>query len=344
MAQNEYDAGGSALEVAFGQTELEVRGNGIPIDRKGWRRLSVTLGTGNDIEEKANGIGSKNFGLRSLFLFGDKIYVRSNGNQTLLDLQHGTPKQPCADPTTAGTQGVRIHVPYRTEPVDKLSEFTTSGESEVLDEFASTVSPSLLKLAHYGTKKSLERVTVSSERHNRQIVWKQKVRQRPSPERGITLLARRITMVDTKPGTTESEEELEWQKRFELPEKFRQERVPGYFRDRGRRIRVGISLRTRRGKLHPSMPVGIVYYPIGVAQARTGNNVSISAPFEMDADRSELVDPSNSPFNGWLLELAADMTISLLRADWFNRFGAKAYQAVGDIEQSALPTYAEAVA
>ena len=343
LAQNEYDAGGSALEVAFGQTGLEVRGNGIPIDRKGWRRLSVTLGTGNDIEEKANGIGSKNFGLRSLFLFGDKIYVRSNGNQTLLDLQHGTPKQPYADPTTAGTRGVRIHVPYRTESVDRLSEFTASSESEVLDEFAANISLSLLKLARYGAEKSLERVTVSSERHNRQIVWKQKVRQLASPERGIILLARRITMTDSKLEKTESEEELEWQKRFELPDKFRQEHVPGYFRDRGGRIRVGISLRTKRGTLHPSMPAGIAYYPIGVAQARTGNSVSISAPFEMDADRSELVDPSNSAFNAWLLDRAADMAISLLCADWFERFGAKAYQAVGDIGQSALPTYAEAV-
>ena len=349
LVQNEYDAGGSTLEVAFGQTGIEARGNGIPIDRKGWRRLSVTLGTGaipdfkNDIQGKTNGIGSKNFGLRSLFLFGDTIFVRSNGNQALLNLWHGTRKQPYADPTTAGTRGVRIHVPYRTESFDKLNAFTASAESEVLDEFAANISPSLLKLARYGAGKSLERVTVSSERHNRQIVWKQKVRQLPSPERGITLLARRITMADTKRGTTESEEELEWQKRFELPEEFRGEHVPSYFRDRGARIKVGISLRTRRGRLHPDRPAGIVYYPIGVTQARTGNSVSISAPFEMDADRSELVDPSNSAFNGWLLGLAADMTISLLRTDWFDRFGAQAYQAVGTIEHSALPTYTKAV-
>ena len=349
LAQNEYDASGSTLKVAFGQTGLEVRGNGIPIDRKGWRRLSVTLGTGaipdfkNDIKGKANGIGSKNFGLRSLFRFGDTIFVRSNGSQTLLDLRHGTPKQPYADPTTAGTRGVRIHVPYRTKFFDKLNAFTASAESEVLDEFAENISPSLLKLARYGEGKSLECVTVSSERQNRQIVWKQKVRQRPSPGRGITLLARRITMVDTKRGTTESEEELEWQKRFELPEKFRREHVPSYFRDRDARIKVGISLRTRRGRLHPDRPAGIVYYPIGVTQARTGNSVSVSAPFEMDADRSELVDPSNSAFNGWLLGLAADMTISLLRTDWFDRFGAQAYQAVGTIEHSALPTYTKAV-
>ena len=130
LVQNEYDAGGNDLQVAFGDTGLEVTGNGKPIDRKGWRRLSVTLGTGtvsnfrDDLEEKANGIGSKNFGLRALFLFGDRIYVRSNGKQTLLDRQHGTPNQPRTDTTTTRTPGVRIHVPYRTDSIDSLNAFT----------------------------------------------------------------------------------------------------------------------------------------------------------------------------------------------------------------------------
>ena len=121
LIQNEYDADGSALQVVFNETELEVRGNGTPINQKGWRRLSVTLGTGSvshfkdELKEKENGIGSKNFGLRSLFLFGDRIYVRSNGRQTLLDLYQGALETPQPDLTTDGMQGVRIHVPYRVE-------------------------------------------------------------------------------------------------------------------------------------------------------------------------------------------------------------------------------------
>ncbi len=39
LVQNEYDAGGSRLEVTFGESGFEVTGNGTPIDRKGWRRL-----------------------------------------------------------------------------------------------------------------------------------------------------------------------------------------------------------------------------------------------------------------------------------------------------------------
>ncbi len=349
LVQNEYDAGGSRLEVTFGDLGLEVTGTGTPIDRKGWRRLSVTLGTGSvpdlkgKVEEKANGIGSKNFGLRSLFLFGDKVYVRSNGHQTVLDLEHGTPEQPYPDPTTAGRRGVTIHVPYRTERAGHLNAFTAAAEREVLDGFAANISPTLLKLAQPDMRRSLREVIVFSAREDRRITWKQRVEQLASPKRGVTLLARRIRMTDSKMNRTNKVEEFEWQRKFELPEKFREEHIPGYFRERGSRIRVGLSLRTKRRKLHAEFPAGIVYYPIGVEHAYTGNNVSISAPFEMDSDRSEIVDPSVSPFNAWLLGLAVDMTIELLSADLFKRFGADAYRSVGTTDRSALPTYSEAV-
>ena len=349
LIQNEYDAGGNVLQVAFGDTGLEVTGNGKPVDRKGWKRLSVTLGTGSvsnfgdELEEKANGIGSKNFGLRTLFMFGDRIYVRSNGKQTLLDRRYGTLYQPRKDATTSGTPGIRIYVPYRTDSIDTLNAFKVDNEVEVLADFAAQISLCLLKLAHNGARKSLERVIVSSARTDRRIVWKQNVKKLTSVHRGMTLLARRITMIDSKIGKPQSHEELEWQKRFELPEEFRREHIPGYFQDRGQYIRIGVSLRTRRGKMHPALPAGIAYYPIGVAHAYTGNSVSISAPFEMDADRSELIDSSTSAFNAWLLGLVADMTVELLRTDWFYRFGAVAYRAAGEIGQSALRTYSEAV-
>jgi hypothetical protein len=71
LVQNEYDAQGGALTVTFGADGIEVSGTGRAIDRAGWRRLSVMLGTGqvageDDVPRKMNGIGSKNFGLRSL--------------------------------------------------------------------------------------------------------------------------------------------------------------------------------------------------------------------------------------------------------------------------------------
>ena len=75
LAQNEFDAQGTSMEIVFGAESLNVRGSGVPIDAAGWKRLSVMLGqgqvAGSDqiIRPKTNGIGSKNFGLKSLFSF-----------------------------------------------------------------------------------------------------------------------------------------------------------------------------------------------------------------------------------------------------------------------------------
>ena len=85
LVQNEFDAKGTKIEMLFGEQSVLIHGNGRPIDAAGWKRLSVMLGRGHVagsdrvIEPKMNGIGSKNFGLRSLFLLGDKILVRSGG-------------------------------------------------------------------------------------------------------------------------------------------------------------------------------------------------------------------------------------------------------------------------
>ena len=86
LVQNEFDAGGHQMQATFGQEHLNISGTGRRVDKAGWERLSVILGTGDvissggisrKVQPKENGIGSKNFGLRSLFLFSDRIYLRS---------------------------------------------------------------------------------------------------------------------------------------------------------------------------------------------------------------------------------------------------------------------------
>ena len=83
LAQNEYDADGHELGVNFESDRLVITGNGNSIDAAGWKRLSVMLGTGwvqnldTYVEPKVSSIGSKNFGLRSLFTLGDEIWVTS---------------------------------------------------------------------------------------------------------------------------------------------------------------------------------------------------------------------------------------------------------------------------
>lgn len=48
----------------------------------------------------------------------------------------------------------------------------------------------------------------------------------------------------------------------------------------------------------------------------------------MNENRSAISPPENSPRNKWLLDQAAAMTMDLLVADWFERFGADAYLAL----------------
>ncbi len=70
LVQNECDGGGDKLTLTFGSKSVEVIGSGRTVDRSGWERLSVIVGTGNVmgargaevVAPKENGIGSKNSG------------------------------------------------------------------------------------------------------------------------------------------------------------------------------------------------------------------------------------------------------------------------------------------
>jgi len=149
LVQNEYDAGGSALNIVFGDRGLTVTGNGRPIDELGWKRLSVMLGTGQvagargeAIPQKVNGIGSKNFGLRALFLFGDRIFIRSGGLQTILDRERGTWPDPRPDENSSGKPGVAIYVPYRLAGDERLRPFDVEREGEALSGIAAELGAS----------------------------------------------------------------------------------------------------------------------------------------------------------------------------------------------------------
>ena len=57
LVQNEYDGGGEILTLTFGSRSLEVVGTGRSVDRKGWERLSVIVGTGNVMGSRRGEIG-----------------------------------------------------------------------------------------------------------------------------------------------------------------------------------------------------------------------------------------------------------------------------------------------
>ena len=55
----------------------------------------------------------------------------------------------------------------------------------------------------------------------------------------------------------------------------------------------------------------------------------------MDAGRSQILAPEISVWNKWLLDAAVDLTLDLLKEDWFARFGADVYLA---LRRSTTPT------
>lgn len=336
LVQNEYDAGGTRLAAEFREHQLIVTGNGSPIDKRGWRRLSVMMSTGSvagpgdsetAIEAKVNGIGSKNLGLRSLFLLGDRIHVRSGGRRTVMDLVRGTLPTPDDDPSSRSSRGVEIRVPYRTEDTRLLQAFDAARESHAFEKFALELSDILIKLAQPRSRRSLTQVTVGSERLKRRIVWTQAATQCSSRLDGVIGVRRKIRRYYTAESGVRARslsEELEFQRLIVLPDELSDQPIPGYFKAPRGRLRVSVSLRTRGDRLDPAAE-GLFYYPLGVRSAPTGLALNVCAPFLMNGDRSALLD---HPANDRLQAIAADLVAELLVHDWYYRFGPKAYAAL----------------
>lgn len=331
LVQNEYDGGGERLTLTFGSRSLEVTGSGRTIDRNGWERLSVIVGTGNVmgsgqaevVAPKENGIGSKNFGLRSLFRFGDEIHVRSAGQVALLDLQTqetGRERDPawrCSD------KGVRVHVPYRQQSSERLEAFTLEREEHALRLMAAGMPDTLVKLAHSGKRRGLREVDIRSIRTGRTLRWKQEAKPGRCRAAGVTMVARlgRLTDGDAK-GVPFQEEE--YYRSVALPAEHAARRFPSYYKLPGGRVRIAVSVPIVRRKVDLSEH-GHFYYPLKAPSSRTGCALSVSAPFELDTDRSKLND---LVWNDWLIDQAVELVIELLKQDWFARYGADAFKAL----------------
>lgn len=344
LVQNEFDGGGDRLEVNFTQDSLEVIGNGKGVSREGWKRLSVIVGTGRvvgdgqgeRVEAKANGIGSKNFGLRSLFLFGDEIFVRSGGNVCVLDLrtlETGKVK----DPGYWGSRGVRIKVPFRNEAFEMLEPFTAQRESAAFDIMAGGMLATLVKLALPGERQGLREVRLHSARIGRTLEWKQKALTERSKMKGVSIVRRVGRLTDAYGGNLARRdfEELEFTTAIEVPPEFRSRMNPAYFKTRDGFVKIGISLPILRKRLDHSRP-GHFHYPLQAPDARTGCLVAVSAPCELDNDRSNLTEHA---WNIWLMGQAARFTVQLLAQDWIGRFGAATFHAVVPHETGSRSVY-----
>ncbi len=329
LVQNEYDADGDELGVDFGGQQLVITGNGNPIDSAGWERLRVMLGTGwvpnadTYIEPKKSSIGSKNFGLRSLFTVGDEIVLYSGGKWSALNWRRGAIYPPM-ESLDSPSRGVRIEVPYRQSKTGALEAFTPTKRNTWVREISDSLVDTLIKLAHPGRSRSLRRVVLSTGGAP-EISWGQRAREVPTPAKGIRLVRRQA--LQESDGDRKRIVELEYQASVKIPGFYHEKDYPSYFRSSSNRLWIGVSLRLTRGRPDGQSP-GLVYYPLGAPLARTGNLVSLNAPFEMDNNRANIVSPSSSSWNEWLVQECVDLTVRLLTADWYERFGADAYLAL----------------
>ncbi len=345
LVQNEYDAGGQELGVHFSSERLVITGNGDPIDAAGWERLRVMLGTGwvpnsdTYIEPKKSSIGSKNFGLRSLFTVGDEIEVYSAGKWSALNWRRGAIYPP-RETNDSPERGVRIEVPYRPTKVRALEPFTPTRRSAWAREISDSLAETLIKLAHPGRSQSLRQVILRTD-DMPEVSWTQRAREDRTSARGIRVIRREA--LQESAGHRNRVVELEYQAQVQVPESHREKDYPSYYRINRNRMWIGVSLRLFRGRPDATSP-GLVYYPLGAPLAKTGNLVSLNAPFEMDNNRANIVSPSSSSWNEWLVQELVDLTTSLLITDWYERFGAGAYLALEAGERDSGNHLAEAYA
>lgn len=350
LVQNEFDAGGTSLLAVFDEHGMTVAGTGKVIDRHGWDRLSLLLGTGRvvgagqhavEVPAKANGIGSKNFGLRSLFRFGDRIYVRSGGQMVVLDLRKlGT--QRAADPTSHGRNGVSIYVPYRTDSFGRLEAFTVEHETAALNDVANGLLQTMIKLTVLAGRKSLRNVTVVCRRTARQLKWRQDAKRLRSRLEGVVALHRVARLTDSGPASRHATtyREVEFQRTVSIPETYRHIAFPSYFRASSQSLRVAVSVPVTRQNRVDLSRSGRFYYPLGISDGFTGAALSISAPFQMDAERTIITD---CPWNRWLTTEAVELTLRLLTGDWLERFGANAYLSLLTRSAGNPPWFADAI-
>ena len=350
LVQNEFDAGGERMWVQFGETALSISGTGRPIDDKGWTRLDVVIGTGRIagspgqevIEPKQNGIGSKNFGLRSLFLFGDRIFVRSAGRMAVQDLPLlGT--QLRGDPSSLRAPGVHIHVPYRSAPFEILEPFTAAREGTSFDRMAGALLATVLKLAEPAPERGLREITLSSVRTGRTLHWSQDVKTDRCSVADVTATRRRGRLTDKRVGTLPASSryaELEFTRTVPIPAKHTAKAFPSYYRVGEATLRISVSLPILRNKIDLSQP-GRFYYPLQAGNSSTGCVVGVSAPFDLVADRSTLRD---GEWNDWLATEAAGFVATLLTRDWVERFGPDAYLALRPTSAAEPSPFSERVA
>ena len=339
LSQNSYDAYAKKLTIDFRDNDVIIQDDGEGFSVDGWRRVTVVLSTGyigensETVDSKSNSLGSKNIGLRTLFLIGDKIHIKSRGKQTIINIVTGVPDAQIPDSETSQNKGVFIRTQFRQFATGNLLPFTLQQEQYLLDKIADKIGPSLIKLSGYDGKKGLKEVVVRSSRCNKEIVFRLKTEKEKCTVKNLKIIHRYATISSSylpEKSKLTTIHEIEYQHLIDLPAEYNtpdfvKKNIPKYFGS-NKNIAMGFSVRLKRGKLDLNAQ-GNLYYPIVVPEAYTKSCISISAPFMLDSKRENIQPPNPQSWNLWLLETASDSIVTLMKDDWDKRFGVDGFIA-----------------
>ncbi|TPJ53526.1 hypothetical protein, partial [Mesorhizobium sp. B2-6-7] len=174
---NELDARSSRTEIRFQTDQLVCLGNGDPIDAAGWERLSYIKGAGHEVAAKVGMFGVKNHGLKACFTLGNRITLRSDGQQILQTLfKDGDNKPPYPgvrvpprDDPGAPARGTQIEVPYRRRrfsvPHGEAIEFAAVTDPQIEQVFNQAVATLPKRLLGVMRPGMLERYEVVLSHH-----------------------------------------------------------------------------------------------------------------------------------------------------------------------------------
>ena len=334
LIQNDFDAKSRTLRLQFQADRLVAESYGLRMEEDGWARLSFWLGVSQDAA-KTESIGKKNFGLRSLFLVGDRIAVSSGGHRTGLDMDLGARRDKITDNATYPPGlSFRSETQYREQPRGSIPLFTRQREEELASQLEEYLPIFVQFLVCTKQQRAFllprgkyllrpYKVEIKSDRLNKSLECYATARQDKQVE-NLVQRNTHLTIVDNGTAKRSNRRIAEILFSVTCPEGTSINDIPPYYISKdAKRIMCGISFELDRKGNKPLLNAGRLFYPIGMRYQWTGLRLSLNAPFALDMDRDRIL-PDND-LNKHLATQAGEMAGTLFSAKLLPRFGAAAY-------------------
>ena len=341
LIQNDLDANAKHTSISFEHDHLVCQGDGDPVGRDGWERLSYVMGAGDQVESKQFRIGVKNHGLKACFSLGDDIVLRSEGLRMVQTLYRDGPNShpspgtlPCAEADeSAPAVGCSVEVPYRTKhlKVSKGEPFELDPTDEeytarLFLEACRTLPVRLMGVVCPGVR---DRYTLSLNHHKLgkvELKWRAKRPKRVAGKGRVrfTLFGRECEVSSDVP-TVGSEMSYEQGCTFRgsIPKGINPE-IPEFFQPEKKTFRMEVAWATdRHGR--PAAVRGVRRYPIGYsgtadsALCRLG--VHCSGPYRSDGERHGVSE--QDPLNAYIDDACRGALVDIMACYLLPRHGAR---------------------